>query len=281
MTTDETRDESGNTPVRRLRACVEAWPECYEGGYNPACCRFPKSCSATVYDPECVEDRHLEPVSPAASVAHEPGDQSGRIPAAEQIEMAARAMALVDEYDGCFERLDGTDPGGEEPLSTDAEDAEFWRKRARAALAAAGVAPHAPRDMTSQQLTRLQGTLHEADADREDTAPSAAREKLLAEAASRAQKAFPHRNPYLEGGAYMGEERSRIPLREAYAQGYVDAAFFVAAPAQMDEEKLAEVIWEEQESRVLEGFVIHTPDTARSTARAVREYLDSLRGEGR
>lgn len=25
--------------------CVENWPECYSGGYDPRCCRFPKSCS--------------------------------------------------------------------------------------------------------------------------------------------------------------------------------------------------------------------------------------------
>jgi hypothetical protein len=25
--------------------CVELWPECHNGGYNPSCCRFPKSCS--------------------------------------------------------------------------------------------------------------------------------------------------------------------------------------------------------------------------------------------
>lgn len=30
---------------RRLSGCVEKWPACYSGGYNPACCRFPKSCS--------------------------------------------------------------------------------------------------------------------------------------------------------------------------------------------------------------------------------------------
>lgn len=51
----------------------------------------------------------------------------------ELIEEAAKAMAILDDYDGCFERLAGTDP--EEPLSTDEEDAEFWRKRARVALA--------------------------------------------------------------------------------------------------------------------------------------------------
>lgn len=36
----------------RLQTCVEAWPECHEGGYNPRCCRFPKSCSYDVHDHE-------------------------------------------------------------------------------------------------------------------------------------------------------------------------------------------------------------------------------------
>jgi hypothetical protein len=26
-------------------ACIAQWPDCYEGGYDPRCCRFPKSCS--------------------------------------------------------------------------------------------------------------------------------------------------------------------------------------------------------------------------------------------
>ncbi|WP_295102943.1 hypothetical protein [uncultured Microbacterium sp.] len=26
--------------------CVKAWPSCHDFGYDPACCRFPKSCSA-------------------------------------------------------------------------------------------------------------------------------------------------------------------------------------------------------------------------------------------
>lgn len=30
---------------RRLLACVQLWPACVEGGYDPKCCRFPKSCS--------------------------------------------------------------------------------------------------------------------------------------------------------------------------------------------------------------------------------------------
>lgn len=46
---------------RRLRACVENWPDAETGAYNPSCCRFPKSCSATVYDEEHVTEADLEP----------------------------------------------------------------------------------------------------------------------------------------------------------------------------------------------------------------------------
>lgn len=49
-------------PTRRLRTCVENWPEAETGGYDPRCCRFPKSCSATVYDEGAVTDGDLEPV---------------------------------------------------------------------------------------------------------------------------------------------------------------------------------------------------------------------------
>jgi hypothetical protein len=48
-------------PKRRLRECVEAWPAAETGGYDPRCCRWPKSCSASVYDPERVADEDLEP----------------------------------------------------------------------------------------------------------------------------------------------------------------------------------------------------------------------------
>lgn len=48
------------SPPRRLRACVEAWPECQEGEYNPKCCRFPKSCSCIVYDEQHVTEAELE-----------------------------------------------------------------------------------------------------------------------------------------------------------------------------------------------------------------------------
>lgn len=47
-------------PRRRLKACVENWPAASEGGYDPRCCRWPKNCSATVYDPTTVDDSLLE-----------------------------------------------------------------------------------------------------------------------------------------------------------------------------------------------------------------------------
>ena len=34
--------------VERNPECVASWPDCYEGGYDPRCCRFPKSCSCEV-----------------------------------------------------------------------------------------------------------------------------------------------------------------------------------------------------------------------------------------
>jgi hypothetical protein len=44
----------------RLRACVERWPDCFTGDYNPACCRFPKSCSADIYDGVGIDPAGLE-----------------------------------------------------------------------------------------------------------------------------------------------------------------------------------------------------------------------------
>jgi hypothetical protein len=54
----------------RLRVCVDRWPEAQEGAYDPRCCRFPKSCSATIYHAESVSDDDLEPadLSPKGDV---------------------------------------------------------------------------------------------------------------------------------------------------------------------------------------------------------------------
>jgi hypothetical protein len=69
-------------PTRRLRSCVEAWPDCFTGGYDPSCCRFPKSCSATVYDEEDMKEEDLEPA---------PGPWLAPAPAVDLLEAAARA----------------------------------------------------------------------------------------------------------------------------------------------------------------------------------------------
>lgn len=47
---------------RRLKSCLEEWPDAEPGAYNPSCCRFPKSCSCTSYDPTQVTDDDLEPM---------------------------------------------------------------------------------------------------------------------------------------------------------------------------------------------------------------------------
>lgn len=75
----------------RLRACVEAWPDAHEGGYDPRCCRFPKSCSADVYDPAHVTAEDLE--CPAMT-APEP------TPTAEHIDAVARVVhRFVESHD--------------------------------------------------------------------------------------------------------------------------------------------------------------------------------------
>jgi hypothetical protein len=58
-----TADEIASLPklTRRLKACVENWPDAEEGAYDPRCCRWPKSCSATIYRPDRVADADLEP----------------------------------------------------------------------------------------------------------------------------------------------------------------------------------------------------------------------------
>lgn len=38
--------ESTRLIDNRDAECVEVWPGCHDFGYDPACCRFPKSCSA-------------------------------------------------------------------------------------------------------------------------------------------------------------------------------------------------------------------------------------------
>lgn len=66
-------------PLRRLRTCVEQWPDAQTGSYDPRCCRFPKSCSATVYDAERVAEGDLEPVTTAVTTErYVTGNRNGR-----------------------------------------------------------------------------------------------------------------------------------------------------------------------------------------------------------
>ena len=78
--------------------------------------------------------------------------------------------------------------------------------------------------------------------------------------------------------AYPCETMQALELErdcECYgADGVTDQKCNACAVAvQVDEAKLADVIWAEQSSRVLDGYVIHTRETAASTARAVAEWL--------
>ena len=99
-----TTDNRTNEP-RRLKSCVEAWPECETGEYNPSCCRFPKSCSATVYSEEHVTEDDLEP--PAALVA-----AAGAAPQAESVWVPGyggtgvnKAARPVNGFDTTAERV--------------------------------------------------------------------------------------------------------------------------------------------------------------------------------
>lgn len=101
---------------RRLRSCVARWPACATGEYNPACCRFPKSCSATVYDRDVVTDADLEAagtsttgrVHPSVELTHESRPTgsaqsldlsvrvSNAVPLAGQVEMGVNLPPLTD-----------------------------------------------------------------------------------------------------------------------------------------------------------------------------------------
>jgi hypothetical protein len=48
--------------------CRAGWPEAFNGGYDPRCCRFPKSCSV----PEPVRGAYFPPPDPAALLALDP-----------------------------------------------------------------------------------------------------------------------------------------------------------------------------------------------------------------
>lgn len=80
-------------------ACRERWPECRQGGYDPACCRFPKSCSC---------DASPQPVT--APPAAQQGD-SGHGDGGEAVQAAMAVLCDMGADSGgwhswrCFDRL--------------------------------------------------------------------------------------------------------------------------------------------------------------------------------
>lgn len=77
--------------VRRAKSCVETWPGADSGEYNPACCRFPKSCSATSVRNRVYTETKLEDAEPAVEAARHPvGFSAGGKPVYVLPESAAR-----------------------------------------------------------------------------------------------------------------------------------------------------------------------------------------------
>jgi hypothetical protein len=122
-----------SAPRRRLLACVQAWPECEEGTYDPRCCRFPKSCSATVYDPAQVADDELEPAArPAPPVEPAPESEPRECPCRREL------CAHCDKPSRCGDFLcaacadtapsvePSTDTAGVAPTKDTSSDGEEW-----------------------------------------------------------------------------------------------------------------------------------------------------------
>jgi hypothetical protein len=75
----ETRESHHESPGRhpmgdesRLAECVEAWPECEAGLYDPRCCRFPKSCSPYDAAPPPVSPDEPRPPSETEEILNDP-----------------------------------------------------------------------------------------------------------------------------------------------------------------------------------------------------------------
>lgn len=101
---------------------------------------------ALIEDDTDVSDRGVSPEHYAERVEDARRMLPGLIGVSdEMVEAGARASAIYQDYDGCFERLDAwaaleqweRDAHPEEEPTGDAEDAQWWRDRVRVALTAA------------------------------------------------------------------------------------------------------------------------------------------------
>jgi hypothetical protein len=124
--------------MRRLKTCVENWPECESGMYDPRCCRFPKSCSCMSYDLELVEESELEPVvahvEPMTAIDHGTGTSvafacpwcgrpmrlwRGRCGGWRDERMCVRAMHEETRSEACETTSEGPSPSdGDNPMQT-------------------------------------------------------------------------------------------------------------------------------------------------------------------
>ena len=91
-----TSAEAGRDPE-----CVAKWPDCYEDGYDPRCCRFPKSCRCSVYQPLPSpvialdrEDPTPDPTTPEPRAASAEAQPAGGL-----VERVANAISEGDEPD--------------------------------------------------------------------------------------------------------------------------------------------------------------------------------------
>jgi len=113
-------------------------------------------------------------------------------------------------------------------------------------------------------------------------APDPDREKLIAEALDEASLRVTADSYYGDETAEEAEAKAEgfnaaMEIIEAYVQ---KLAALAALPA-VDEAKIAEVIWREQSSRLRDGYLIHTRETARSTARALLDLFAKRECPGR
>ena len=104
-------------------ACRERWPECRQGGYDPACCRFPKSCSC---------DASPQPVTaPPAAQQGDSGHGDGGEAADAQGPVTWLTQVFRNAYVDHMTALDH-----EEGKSPDSEaykrDFNLWRDHLRA-----------------------------------------------------------------------------------------------------------------------------------------------------